>query len=116
MYAGLLKVLRNYKTKFIFLSTTKISENKANILNCCYQAKQIPPYKRPNLPLTSSIYLVFFSLEMQRKTQADQSLHKKVKVKVAAAKTHFSIMYVIGTTCFDEYFLIYVKTGRHYFS
>ena len=86
------------------MSTTKIGENTPNILNCCYQAKQIPAYKTANLPLTGTIYLVFFSLEMQRKTQTDKSIHKKVKVKLAAAKTHFSIMYVICTTCFDEYF------------
>ena len=28
----------------------------------------------------------------------------------------FSSVYVVGTTCFDECFLFYVITGRHYFS
>ena len=35
---------------------------------------------------------------------------------MAAAKTLFSSVYVIGTICFDEWFLFYVITGRHYFS
>ena len=37
-------------------------------------------------------------------------------LKVAAAKSLFSIVYVIGTTCFDECFWFYVIPGRHYFS
>ena len=36
-------------------------------------------------------------------------------LKVAAAKKSFSSVYTIDTTCFDEYFLFYVITGRHYF-
>ena len=34
---------------------------------------------------------------------------------MAAAKTLFSSVYFIGTTCFDECFLFYVITVRHYF-
>ena len=60
------------------------------------------------------------------KTQADQSIphifyfaRKETTHKpsnVTAAKTLLSSVYVIGTTCFDECFLFYVTTGRHYFS
>ena len=34
---------------------------------------------------------------------------------VAAATNLFSNVYVIGITCFNQYFLFYVITGRHYF-
>ena len=37
-------------------------------------------------------------------------------LKVAAAKSLFSSVYVIGTTCFDECFLFFVISGWHYFS
>ena len=37
-------------------------------------------------------------------------------LQVAAAKTLFSSVYVIGTTFFAECFLFYVITGTHYFS
>ena len=34
---------------------------------------------------------------------------------VAAATNLFFSVYVIGIACFDECFLFYVLTGRHYF-
>ena len=37
-------------------------------------------------------------------------------LKTAASKKSFSSLYVIGITCFDEYFLFYVIAGRYYFS
>ena len=37
-------------------------------------------------------------------------------LKVAAGKTLFSSVYVIGTTCFDECFLFNVITEISYFS
>lgn len=37
-------------------------------------------------------------------------------LKTAASKKIFSGLYVIGITCFDEYILFYVITGRYYFS
>ena len=55
------------------MSATEIGENTANILNLLFftinlhfvTSNQIPIYWKPNLPLTSSIYLVFLPLEMQ---------------------------------------------------
>ena len=35
---------------------------------------------------------------------------------VVAATNLFSSVYIIGMTSFDECFLFYVITGRHYFS
>ena len=40
----------------------------------------------------------------------------KKPLKAAAEKSFFSNVYVIGTTCFDEWILFYVITRRHYFS
>ena len=37
-------------------------------------SNQISKYRNLNLPLTSSIYFVFLPLEMQKKTQTDQSI------------------------------------------
>ena len=37
-------------------------------------------------------------------------------LKVAAAKTSFPKVDIIDKTCFGEYFLFRVITGRHYFS
>ena len=86
----------------------------------------MPTYTKLNLPLTSSIYLVFLSLEMSKRLQKTKAYHafsyfvlKETTykpLKVAAAKTFFFSVYVVGTTCFDECFLFYVITGRHYFS
>ena len=83
-------------------------------------------YRKLNLPLTSSICLVFLPLEMQRKLKQTkvyrtfcyfvrkETTHKSLKV--VPAKTLFSSVYVIGTTSFDECFLFYVISGRYYFS
>ena len=43
-----------------------------------------------------------------------ETTHKPLKV--AVAKSLFSSVYVIGTTCFDECFSFDVITRRHYFS
>ena len=69
-----------------------------------------------NLLLTNSIYFVFSSLKMQwRLIQTKlfytifhsvwkETSHKPSKV--AAAKNFFSSVYVIGTACFSECFLL----------
>ena len=36
-------------------------------------------------------------------------------LKITAAKTSFSIMYIIDKTCFDLCFIFHLITGRHYF-
>ena len=64
------------------MSTTKIGENTTNILKLLFfiinlhsvTSNQIPTYRKLNLPLTSSIYFVFWPLEMQKKTRTDQSI------------------------------------------
>ena len=80
------------------------------------KSNQISAYRKPNLPLTRSIYLVFLSLQMQGRLKQTKIYHTfflfvwkettHKPLKVAAAKTLFSSAYVIGTTCFDEYFFI----------
>ena len=68
--------------KVIFVSATKISENTTNILKLLFfvinlhsvTSNQISTYRKLNLPLTSSIYFVFWPLEMQKKTRTDQSI------------------------------------------
>ena len=77
-------------------------------------SNQLPIYRKLNFPLSSGIYLVFLHSRNARKTQADQSvphifllsLKRNKPLKVAAAQTLFSSVYVIGTTCFDDCFLM----------
>ena len=85
--------------------------------------KQISTYRKLNLPLTSSIYFVFLPLEMQKWLEQTKIYHafsyfvwNHTPLQVPAAKPFFSSVYVTGATCFDECFLFYVITGRHYFS
>ena len=116
------------------MSATKIEENATNILKLLFFAinlhfatsNQMSTYRKLNLPLTSSNYFVFLSLEMQKRLEQTKVYHalsyfvcKKTThklLKVAAAKTLFSSVFVIGTTCFDECFLFYVIHVRHCFS
>ena len=116
------------------MSATKIGENTTSISKLLFftinlhlvTSNQISTFRKLNLPLSSSIYFVFFPLEMQKKSQADKSMpsdfllclkrktHKPLKV--AATNSLFSSVYVIGTACFDEYISFSVITKRHYFS
>ena len=76
------------------------------------------------LPM-SFIYLGFSSLGMQRRIMQTKIYHKSFysviketllnPLKVAAAKKYFPSVYISDTTCFNEYFLFHVITGRHYF-
>ena len=82
-------------------------------------------YGKLNLLLINSIYLVFFSLEIQRRLMQIEiyysffsSAWKETSLKplqVAPAKILFPSVYVIGTTCFDEYFLIRLIIEWQYF-
>ena len=67
-------------------------------------SNQLPIYRKLNLPLSSGIYLVFLHSRNARKTQADQSVphifllslkKKKKLLKVAAAQTLFSSVYLL---------------------
>ena len=83
-------------------------------------------WKKLNLLLTSSIYVSFFPLEMQKWFEHTKIYHTfsyfvwkettHKALQVSAAKTLFSSVYVVGITCFDECFLFYVIIGKHYFS
>ena len=67
-------------TKVIFVSASKIGENRTNILKLLFfiinlhsvTSNQISTYRKLNLPLTSSIYFDFLPLEMQKKTRTDK--------------------------------------------
>ena len=102
-----LKELRNFKRKVIFVSTTKAGEDTANILKLPFfttyllfvTSNQIPTYRRPNLPLISSIYLDFLPLKMQGRLKQAKVYYKffyfvwkeapRKPLKVAAAKNPF---------------------------
>ena len=108
-----LRELRNYKRKFIFGPDTKIGENTINTLNCCFftvslhfvTSNQISTYRKLNMSLTSSIYLVSRNAKKLKQTKVIATrcfALKKEKVrkplKVAIAKTLFSSVCVIGKT------------------
>ena len=71
-------------------------------------------YRKLSLPLTSNISLILLPLEIQKRLKQTklydtffyfvrkETTHKPLKV--AAAETLFSSVYVIGTTSFDEGF------------
>ena len=98
------------------MSATKIGENTTNIVELLFftinlhfvTSNQIPTYRKPKFPLTSSICLLFLPLKMQgrlRQTKVyyscfyfvwKEKTHKALYV--AAVKTLFSSAYVIGIT------------------
>ena len=118
----ILKGATKLSTKVIFVSATKIGENITNILKLLnftinlhlFPSNQIPTYRKLNLPLTSSICFAFLPLEMQNWLEQTKIYHvfsyfvwketTHKPLQVPAAKTLFSSVYVIGTTCFDECF------------
>ena len=120
--------------KVTFVSPTKTGENKTNILKLLFflinlhfvLLNQISPYRKLNLPLTSSVYFVFLPLEIQKRLQQTNVYHRfsyfvskettRKPLKVTAAKAVFPSVYGIATACFDKCFLFYVITGRHCFS
>ena len=110
------------------MSATKVGENITNISKLLFftinlqfvTSNQISTYRKLNLPLTGSIYLVFFPLQIQKKLNQIKACHVLFYVtwketthkplKLAAAKRLFSSVYIIGTTCFNECFSVYVLT------
>ena len=85
-------------------------------------SNQIPTYRKPNLPLKSSIYLVFLPLEMQgrlKQTKLYQEFFYFVwkeatrkPSKVATAKILFSSVYIICTTLLWWMFFILCDTWK----
>ena len=84
-------------------------------INLCFVLwNQVSSYRKLNLPITTSTYLAFLPLEMQRRLKQTKVYHtffyfawKETThnpLKVSAAKALFSSVYVIDETCFDERF------------
>ena len=117
-----------------FVSATKIGGNTTNISKLLFftinlhfaTSNQISTFRKLNLLLSSSIYFVFLPLEMQKRLKQSKVCHAfsyfvrkeatHKPLKVAAANSLFSSVFVTGTICFDECFSFYVITKRHYFS
>ena len=82
-------------------------------------------YGKLNFLSKTKIYLVFFSLEMQRRLMQTKVYYKLCysvwketshkPLKSSRRKKSFPSVYIIDTSCFDEYFLFHVITGKHYF-
>ena len=107
------------------MSAPKIGENTTNILKLLFFTmnlhffiwNQLITFRKLNLPLISSVFFAFFPLEMQKRLEQTKVYHAfshffwkettHKPLKVAAARTLFSSVYVITTTCFDECFLFY---------
>ena len=116
------------------VTATKKSQSTTSILKLMFfrinlhfvKSNQKSTYRKLNLHLTSSTYFVFLPLEMQKRLEQTkvyysfsyfvwkETTHKSLKV--AAAKTLLSRVCFIGATCFDESYLFYMITERHYFS
>ena len=122
-----LKELRNYKRK-LFLYRQKHSQHfKIKLLfftiNLPFVTlNQTPTYRKLNLPHMQYLFILL-TCRNARATETNQSIrfyclkrNDPQTLKSGSSKTLFSSVYVIGTTCVDEYFLFYMITGRHYFS
>ena len=78
-----LKELRNFKRKLFLCPPQKIGENTTNISKLLFftinlhfvTSNQISTYRKLNFPLTSSIYLVFLHLEMQKRLKQTKACH-----------------------------------------
>ena len=113
---------------------TKIDKNTTNILKLLLfiiklhfvASNQLSTDRKLNLPLTSSIYFVFFPLEMQKRLKQIKVYHAfshfvwkdttHKPLKLPAARTLFFSVYVIATNCFSQCFLFCVIPERHCFS
>ena len=83
---------------------------------------EISSYGKLDLLSMNSMSLIFSSREMQRRliqtkvcynlfySVSKEAFHKPLKV--AAAKKSFPRVFVIDTTCFNEFLLFYVITGK----
>ena len=91
------------------------------------KSNQISTYRKLNLPLTSSIYLVFLSVEMQKKTRTDQSIplvfllclkgnHLQVFKSGNCKKPSTPVCMLLVQLASMNVFFFYVITGWCYFS
>ena len=78
------KELQNYKRKLFLCPPQKKDENTANILKLLFfiinlrfvTSNQLSADRKLNLPLTSSVYVFFFPLEMQKRLkQTKDTMH-----------------------------------------
>ena len=105
-----LKELQNYKWNY-FCVRHKIGANATNILKLLFfiinlhfvTSHQLSTSRKLNLPLTSSVYFVFFPQEMQKRLKQTKVYHafSHRPLNVPAARTIFCSVYVIATTCFN---------------
>ena len=113
------------------MSATKIGGNNEHFKTAIFHNKYLFCYIKPNIYLLKTkfaphkqYFFVFLPLELQKRFQQTKVYHAfsyfawkettHKHLKMAASKTLFYSVYVIGTTCFDECFLFYVIAGRHY--
>ena len=76
------------------------------------------------LLLKNSIYLIFSSLEILRRLIQTKLYHEffllclkrnvSLTFRSSSCQKLISSVYVIGTACFDEFFLFHVIIGRHH--
>ena len=114
--------------KVIFASATKIGESATKILKLLFftinlhcQMKSISTSRKLNLSLTSSIHFVFLPLEMQKWLEQAKVYHSfsyfvrkettHKPLKVAAAKTLFSNVYVYWYNLLRWMFFILCDAG-----
>ena len=129
----ILKELQNYERKLLLCPPQKQAKTQSTFLSAVFHNKVTVCYIKSNTYIQKTKFTshkeYLFSLlpsRNARKTHADQSIphafslclkrNNPQTLKVAAAKTLFSSVYVIGTTCYDECFLFSLITGRHCFS
>ena len=128
-----IKEEQNFTRKLLLCSWQKHMKTKPAFWTTIFQKKnlhfsisnELYICRKINLFLTNSIYLVFISLEIQRRaiptkyTTRFFTLFKKNYLKtfknIATSKHRFSSVNVIVTTCFDKCFLFYVITGKQWF-
>ena len=123
---GLKKELRNHNRKLFLCLPQRIGRNSTNVrfrllflkINLHFvTSNQISSYGKLNLPLLystnarktltdrTSILHVFYSVRKE-------TTHKPLKI--AAAENLLSVLFILGVTCFNEWFLSYVINGRHF--
>ena len=133
VYSVQLKELRNYDCKLSF-NCHKISRKPNQHLKLLFlkinldfdTSDWLSTYGKLNFYHITSIFFVFFSLEMQRRLLQTkvyyklycsvwkETSHKHLKVATATFVRVY-IIDIIGTTCFGDCYLFHIITGRHYF-
>ena len=128
-----LKELQNCKQIFSFVSTTKIGETVTNTLNCSFlkirytlgKSNLKSTWRKLKLLLLNLLFIWPFLLYKCNGDSFKQnilprfySLWKERTHKASSesnAKDFFSSVHVIGTSCFDERFLLHVINGWCFF-